>query len=518
MKDQYNDKGRPAMSTGRHRFNLAFLVASVVLTVLCMSLLFLYQTVYEQDRNNLINIVSSQANLARAVQRFDAEQSGDAHPQGAAWATIGQLIDAQNAYKGFAETDELLLVARTDEGVGYLNSQRFGVRQQTLIPLPENQELALPARALLAGGHGVISGNDYRNEPVLAAYEWIDELNIGLIAKIDVAEIREPFVRQAMELGLVALLLSVLTAIYLRKVEQDYLGRIRKKSEQLGLILGASAEGIFGVDMQGNCIFANPACASLCGYDDESQLVGLDISYLLRHHDSSSSATFYRERTDASEAWFYRQDGSSFAVEYSVRPLFEGDNLVGSVVSFSDISDRLEAEKGMRYLASHDAATGLLNRIELERRLGNVLQKRAPAVNHALLFLDLDRFKSVNDNAGHAAGDLLLKELSHMMSACLRSRDTLARIGGDEFAIVLENCPVDVANRIAQSIVDVTDNYRLQWNEMEFSVGISIGLQMLESGSSIEDQMMKADAACYQAKNHGRGQVWIADQSDRKTA
>lgn len=167
------------------------------------------------------------------------------------------------------------------------------------------------------------------------------------------------------------------------------------------------------------------------------------------------------------------------------------------------------AQDTVRYLAYHDCLTGLVNRHEFENRLRQALifaKKRA--VHHALLYMDLDQFKVVNDTCGHAAGDEMLRQLSALLSKFVRKEDTLARLGGDEFAVLLLNCPLERAEKIAANILHSIENFRLEWQNKTFAIGISIGvIDINQASRDIEQVLGLADMACYAAKGQGRNRI-----------
>lgn len=163
--------------------------------------------------------------------------------------------------------------------------------------------------------------------------------------------------------------------------------------------------------------------------------------------------------------------------------------------------------------ARHDALTGLVNRREFEQRLSHAL---ASAVDldrrHAVLYLDLDNFKDVNDSGGHAAGDALLRGVTGSLAPVLRDRDTLARLGGDEFAALLENCTLDDAMRIAEKLRKAVAEFEFKWETRPFPIGVSIGVvQVAGRRSSVADVLRAADASCYAAKHAGRNRVHLHD-------
>ena len=172
----------------------------------------------------------------------------------------------------------------------------------------------------------------------------------------------------------------------------------------------------------------------------------------------------------------------------------------------------------LAYQASHDPLTGLINRREFECRVERAIQNaNAQGATHALLYLDLDQFKIVNDSCGHAAGDELLQQLSQLLLGSVRHRDTLSRLGGDEFGMLFENCPLDKAIEIANNLIKAVEDFSFSWGETRFTLGISIGAVPIDrSTSDLASTMSAADSACYIAKESGRNRVQIAHMGDRR--
>ena len=172
----------------------------------------------------------------------------------------------------------------------------------------------------------------------------------------------------------------------------------------------------------------------------------------------------------------------------------------------------------LAYQASHDTLTGLINRREFECRVERAIQNaNAQAATHALLYLDLDQFKVVNDTCGHATGDELLKQLAQLLLGSVRLRDTLSRLGGDEFGMLFENCPLDKAVEIANNLLKAIGDFNFTRGDTTFTLGISIGVVPIDrSTTDIASTMSAADSACYIAKESGRNQVQIAHMGDRR--
>jgi diguanylate cyclase (GGDEF)-like protein len=185
--------------------------------------------------------------------------------------------------------------------------------------------------------------------------------------------------------------------------------------------------------------------------------------------------------------------------------------LLGSVLVLTDVSEARAMQKHLRYAATHDALTGLLNRPAFEDALAEscreVLQNGG---NSVLCFIDLDHFKGVNDSAGHAAGDELLRQLARLMQAQVRAGDQLARLGGDEFALILRSCPMAQAELLAARLIEQVQALVLHWEGQEFRVGASVGMACIHSGNAQPTELLQqADTACYRAKHSGRGQFAV---------
>ena len=180
-------------------------------------------------------------------------------------------------------------------------------------------------------------------------------------------------------------------------------------------------------------------------------------------------------------------------------------------------SARRKAEETIRYLAFHDSLTGLVNRGELERRLQRALIKsRLRGKTHALLYIDLDQFKIVNDTCGHAAGDEFLRQIGALLKPYVRDNDTLARMGGDEFCVLLESCPLEQGEKIAMKILKVIKDHQFRWYDHTFTtISASVGMVLItELSTNVQDVLANADMACYAAKEQGRNRIHLYTDSD----
>jgi diguanylate cyclase (GGDEF)-like protein len=198
----------------------------------------------------------------------------------------------------------------------------------------------------------------------------------------------------------------------------------------------------------------------------------------------------------------------------------DGGETLGLVLVLHDTSELRGITRQMTYQASHDALTGLVNRREFERRLQEAMDSAQTGdVAHALCYLDLDRFKLVNDTCGHSAGDNMLREVAAIIKEAVRDSDTVGRIGGDEFALLLVGCPLEKARQIADDVVHSVNDYRFVWKDKIFNIGVSVGLvEVGRGGGAIEDLMSSADSACYVAKKQGGLHVHVYSAREEANA
>jgi diguanylate cyclase len=211
------------------------------------------------------------------------------------------------------------------------------------------------------------------------------------------------------------------------------------------------------------------------------------------------------------EVQLMRRGGALFWARMRGRAVVPGDRTKGTIWTVEDISDAREQRERLTWASSHDSLTGLTNRaafeILIERATAN-----AAATPFCALFIDLDRFKQVNDTGGHAAGDALLRDIAQTLAAHVRQSDTVARLGGDEFAVLLSGCPLHQAQEIAEKLRLAVVSYRLAWEGHRFGVGASVGLVAVDGSYQAAAEVLRAaDAACYAAKQQGRNCVVLFD-------
>jgi len=212
------------------------------------------------------------------------------------------------------------------------------------------------------------------------------------------------------------------------------------------------------------------------------------------------------------------RDGSRIAIQDSAAPIQDGSGeVVGAVMVFHDVSQERQLHRKLSYYASHDSLTGLINRREFEERLSTALGsvRRQELTSYALLYMDLDQFKVVNDTCGHTAGDLLLRQLGDLLQSRVRGSDVLARLGGDEFAVLLSDCAMTEAVQVADALREAVSDFRFSWQDSSMRVGASIGIVPVEAESrDVGALLSAADVACYVAKDLGRNRIHVYQEGD----
>jgi diguanylate cyclase (GGDEF)-like protein/PAS domain S-box-containing protein len=295
--------------------------------------------------------------------------------------------------------------------------------------------------------------------------------------------------------------------------------------------LEAMGESVITVDAEGRIDYINTAAETLLGQRFD-QVVGKafpDVASLVDESDRRSLGDPVRMALTAGgrvsmgrRAVLVPANGvGERSVELSVTPLkSDGRDTVGLVLVLHDTSELRGLTRQMTYQASHDALTGLVNRREFERRLQEAMDSAQTGdAAHALCYLDLDRFKVVNDTCGHTAGDNMLREVASIIKEAVRDSDTVGRIGGDEFALLLVGCPLEKARQIADDVVHSVSDYRFVWKDKIFNIGVSVGLvEIGRGGGAIEDLMNSADSACYVAKKQGGVHVHVYSAREEANA
>ncbi len=510
----------------------AVVVASVLGAVLAIALILLYVS---SERRRMLEL------RIRAFQSDVVEASADAlvgrrlAPSGneefdGLSATINSLLDALGERDAKLQNRDRLIadIARTLPEIVVIHDERIlfaNVSAAALLGVSPEQlndrdvaDLVKPAyRALFRKTMARLLGGS--NEPRPLEIQLINgnEQGLWVEAMSSVIEYR----------GAQAVLTIARDVSYRKSLELS-LSRSRRQAQYT---LESISEGVITTDNEGRIDYLNRAAEEMTSAARDTA-IGKKVGEIINLVDEADRRQLgdpverclaMRRRVNMGRrALMIGIDGDKeLSVELSASPIRgPGNSISGTVIVFHDVSEIRGLTRQMSYQATHDPLTGLINRREFERRLLEAMDSAQAEENtHMLLYMDLDRFKAVNDSSGHLAGDNLLREIASLIKEQVRDSDFVGRLGGDEFACLLVGCPIEKAPQIASDICTAVGDYRFVWKDKVFDIGISIGLvEVTHTSGSLQDIMSAADSACYVAKQRGRGQVHIYSARDEAIA
>ena len=322
--------------------------------------------------------------------------------------------------------------------------------------------------------------------------------------------------------GMAIVFITILIAAYVVK-------RITKTERQLfiekelaQITLHSITDGVITVDKNYIIKTINPAASNLTGKSIK-KAIGQNILSMYDGEEAKKRDIFNNQISNIEsqrtlfDFTLTQDDGTQYEVEHTIAPIIDrNQDILGAVIILRDVTEMRLMEKRLSFQATHDALTSLINRREFEIRL-NQLIRNAQSENesHSVCFLDLDKFKIINDTSGHAAGDEFLKQISKIIQQSLRQNDVLSRLGGDEFGIILHSCSIPKAKLICNGIIKTIRETRFNWDNNSFESGASIGIAPItQLTTSISDVMSSVDAACYEAKDKGRNRIQVFEPND----
>jgi diguanylate cyclase (GGDEF)-like protein/PAS domain S-box-containing protein len=298
------------------------------------------------------------------------------------------------------------------------------------------------------------------------------------------------------------------------------------EKERAQVTLQSIGDAVVTTDASGRVDYLNPAGEQLTGWQ-QREAFGLAIEQVVLLTDETTGRPIDnpvlrclkegRLVELAGNVVLTSRDGVAIAIQDSAAPIQDRNGqVVGAVMVFHDVSHERQLHRKLAYYASHDSLTGFINRREVEDRLDVLLHSaRAEGLVGALLCMDLDQFKVVNDTCGHAAGDLLLRQLSDLLKLRVPANGTLARLGGDEFALLVPDCDLIRAGEIAEELREAIAAFRFSWRDSALQVGVSIGIVPIDArAESVGALMSAADVACYVAKDLGRNRIHVYEEGD----
>lgn len=296
---------------------------------------------------------------------------------------------------------------------------------------------------------------------------------------------------------------------------------LAEEKERLKVTLQSIGDGVISTDDKRRVTFMNTVAETMTGWTVD-EAIGRPVDQIIPMAEErtgriaaspvarcllTGDVTYVDE-----DVVLESRDGARRDIRCSAAPLRTPEGVViGAVLVFQDVSSSRALQRQLAHSATHDGLTGLPNRVAFEKALGTVAAEAArERRQHALCFIDLDHFKPVNDGAGHAAGDALLRKVAAVIGSSCRRQDFAARIGGDEFTILLSDCPLDAASRVAEKIAAAIADIDFQAGGAAYGIGASIGITCVDENAPPTDELMRrADEACYTAKALGRGRVVV---------
>ncbi len=629
---------------GHTPYYLIALLTVNMLIVAIVSIGLLYNIGFERQKNRLIDLVETQSVMINIVAR-QAYIGHDLHPsdtlmRSTAANFIRQINTTFPLYGAIGKTGEFTLGQRNDGTIGFILKQRY-FDEKNQMDIPWNSTYAEPMRRALSGKSGVDVMLDYRGASVLAAYKPIPDLGWGLVAKIDLDEIRAPYIQAATYAFLFTLLLAVIGSIFfwffvsplIREIEESrqfnrllitksstglvlctregdiidanesflrIVGRtfeemldvnyfdlvdekyIEQEKEQFQrlmntgslsmcescyinssgeripiklsgemvtmkkitylwlsvedirdfkkreaeLLLSAvvfenSQEAIFITDAKKKILKANEAFTHVTGFSLD-EIVGQTPSFLKSgRHEQSFYEKMFQEIAETGrwhgEIWNKRKDGFIYPSLQSITAIYdEKGKLIRYVSILTDISMQKAYEQKLYDHANTDLLTGLPNRLYFEQKFDQILLRAQYAQQKfALLFIDLNRFKEVNDTMGHEIGDFLLQRVAKSLQDGIRAEDLVVRLGGDEFVVILTaisntNEVVHIVRQLMKKV-----HHAIHIKEHTLFPSLSVGIAMYPEHGTTKSELLKcADRAMYHAKHHTQEHYYLFSIDD----
>ena len=338
--------------THHMRILLLIIIMIVIATAVTgIALLTLYETAFEQECERLVETAQSQARMLEAVARFDSQYSTDDIPGGSFAATLSQIRDAHEHFKGFGETGEFTLAKREGDLIVFLLSHRH-YDLENPDPVSFDSEIAEPMRRALSGESGTVVGLDYRGVMVLAAYEPVKELNLGIVAKIDLSEIRKPFINTGLLTGGVTLALIIFGIVLFQRIGNPLVKSIEESEKKYRTLFNSANDAIFIHDLENNFIEVNKIACERLGYSYD-ELINMSVKDI----DSPETPKltpgvlekFMKDGHITVEAIHMSKDGRTIPVEINARLINYGG--MQAVLSIArDITKRKQAEEAFQAL------------------------------------------------------------------------------------------------------------------------------------------------------------------------
>jgi len=519
------------------------LMAVVAIVVGGSTLLIIYTAVYKQQRQHLTEIAQIQARILEAVMQDNQKNGANGHSYSID-KVISHLRSAYHQIESIGSTGEFALATMQDDNIQFLfASKQEIIKKATTVPI--DSKLAKPMRLALAGKSGVVIAQDFRGESVLAAYEPIGQLQLGIVAKINMAEVRSPFIKAGLISAGIGLVIIFMGTFFIFRLSVPILREVEENKSYLKTIVDSVIDGIITIDSNNMILSVNPSASIMFGYD-EKELLGKDMDVLIPDKYKMQHRALLRELSDTEKAKIIglsrdskgiKKDGTLIPIEITISET-QIDNriLYTGVVRDTTLrkktekelqqhreileeqvavrtNELAEANKKLKILARSDGLTGIANRRVFDEELAREIRRSARTKSvFSLIICDIDFFKNYNDSFGHPQGDLCLQQIANIINGTFqRAGELVARYGGEEFAIILpgvnEIKVADLAEQLRQKIWDLNIPHNSSDTADRVTISVGAATFIINKVRS-NDQIIKiADDALYKAKNNGRNRV-----------
>ena len=312
----------------------------------------------------------------------------------------------------------------------------------------------------------------------------------------------------------------------LQKELDERTNQLQQEKELAQVTLQSIGDGVITTDVRGNIVNFNPMAEHLTGWkiDEVKGIFVSDVFNIINEYTREPVENPIEKALQENKVFglanhtiLIARNGTEYAIEDSAAPIRNRQGqTIGAVIVFRNVTESRNLANQLSWQANHDALTGLYNRREFEKKLLEAIYSaKKEKHQHAFCYLDLDRFKIINDTCGHIAGDELLRQVTQLLTQQIRSSDSLARLGGDEFGFLLNQCPLEIGIKIANNLRQSIEDFRFTWQGHTFAIGVSIGLVEINCNTEdLSNLLNAADVACYTAKTNGRNCIHIYQDND----
>ncbi len=426
----------------RKGIHLILIMVLVSMAVGGVSIAFLYRTTMDGQTARLVETALSRARMIEAVARFDKKYNDRPVTGGAYTATLGQIREAHKNFRGFGKTGEFTLAKRDGDQIVFLLSHRHR-KVTSPAPVSFSSDLAEPMRAALEGRSGTMVGLDYRGEKVLAAFEPVKELDLGIVAKIDLIEVQTPFITAALSALAISVLFIVAGGLLFKRTGRPIIKHLEKSEAKYSEIVETAQEGVWIISSSGQTSFTNQRMAEILGYLPDEMLDRSVLDFMDESAQAEAIIKLNRRREGISEIHefcFRHKDGRDVWTSIAANPLYdENGNFSGSLGMISDITERKQAEQQL-IAAKQEAERANRAKSDFLSRMSHELRTPLNAILGFSQLMRLDEQRM--DEEQQEAVEHIFEAGEHLLYLINEILD-IARIDAEKMALSIEDVPLE---------------------------------------------------------------------------